>query len=126
MLNDTIPNQGWQLDSHTYGRCSITTQALASMVLAYAASFREITGVGAHALPLTHPDAWRTISIVRIDAITIPVTMHADAIHADVIARIQTQLAQQLSRWVGMPVAITVAVVNATPPQRKGIHRGAH
>lgn len=126
MLNNTIPDLGWQLDSQTYGDCRITPQALAGLVLALLRTFPHVTGVGTPTLPLHHPDAWHTIIITRIDAYEIPVAMTASAIRPAIIDHIRTSLTQQLSQWVGMPVSITVAVVNTTPQQRKGTHRGAH
>lgn len=121
MLNNTIPDQGWQLESQIYGRCTITTHALAHMLLYCLRPVTAIQGIGVNALPMSHPDAWRALIITRIDAYTVPVAMAAADIRTDVIEHIQTLRSQHMTRWVGIPVTVTVAVVNATPlQQRKG------
>jgi hypothetical protein len=120
MLNDTIPDQGWQLESPIYGRCVITTHAYAQMVLYSLHACAEVRGIGVHAMPLTHPDAWQALTIPRIDACTVPVAMDACDIRPDVVQRIQTHSSQHMTRWVGIPVTVSVAVVNATLLQRKG------
>jgi hypothetical protein len=71
-------------------------------------------------MPLTHPDAWQALTIPRIDACTVPVAMDACDIRPDVVQRIQTHSSQHMTRWVGIPVTVSVAVVNATLLQRKG------
>ena len=98
----------------------ITTRAYAHMVLHSLHACAEIRGIGTHAMPLTHPDAWRTLTISRFHACTVPVAMDASDIRPDVIQRIQTHSSQHMTRWVGMPVTVSVAVVNATLLQRKG------
>ncbi len=120
MLNNTIPNQAWQLESHINGHCVISARALGQLLLSFLSSAPEISGIGPHATALDHPDAWQALQITRIDAYTVPVTMHADAIRTDVVQRIQMHVTQQMSRWLGVPVSITIVVVYATPSQHKG------
>ena len=120
MLNNTIPDQAWQLESHIHGRCTISAQALGHMLLAYLSSAPEISGIGHHVTALDHPDAWHAVQIVRIDSYIVPVALRADAIRTDVVQRIQTHVTQQMTRWLGIPVTVTIVVVHATPLQHKG------
>lgn len=120
MLNNTIPDHGWQLQSTNHGRCTITQQALAGMVLYWLNTCPEVSGIGSHAVPLNHVDAWQEVIIPHITHITIPVTIAAADIRADVVQRIHDDISQQLNRWVGAPVTVEVVVVATTPPVHKG------
>jgi predicted DNA repair protein MutK len=118
MQNNTIHNSGWQLEPPTSGQIQISNRALARYVCYQLAQIPLVRGLGAHAIAVTHPDAWQSIIITRYDFIQVAIAVTADDMTLPLIADVQTRLHQALSQWLGMTITVqlSVATVVAAPP----------
>lgn len=118
MQNNTIHNSGWQLEPPTSGQIQISNRALARYVCYQLAQIPLVRGLGAHAIAVTHPDAWQSIIITRYDFIQVTIAVTANDMTLPLIADVQTRLHQALSQWLGMTITVqlSVATVVAAPP----------
>jgi uncharacterized alkaline shock family protein YloU len=115
MKDNTIHTHVMQTSQTKVGQIWLSTPVIAKFVITQLQQIPSVLGVGKHAVPLNHSDAWQQIAVHRADALEVPLVIVDTVALAPTVDAVTDNLTTAVSRWCGMAVAVDVAVVRVAP-----------